>query len=404
MTTFSAGSSVKGIYGTMRINFLTFATSWGGAEIHTVRLARLLAARGHRVAILQVGNNVYGSRPTETDAAVELIRLNWTPRHSFLELYRTLHSCRGDVGVLVKGIFTTGGIRSDLATWLCHQHFLTIEHNMADPLPQNRLRLWIRHARSSARAIFPKHIICVSEGVRQRLYRENRYPANKMLTIHPGVGAGLFRPAPEQRRDLLRSWGIPEGAVVYGAVGRLEPEKNFRAAIAGLAMARARGLDREAWLVLGGDGSERESLARASAALGVSDRVRFLGYQNRPWEVYPGFDYFVMPSTREGLPCSLLEAMACGCPGIAMNVGGVPEVISDPELGWLVPAGDEDRFHDAMLAAAHTSVEERARRARGVRSHVQAHFSDQPCFARLASIIEGGELVEVSATSRTARA
>jgi glycosyltransferase involved in cell wall biosynthesis len=174
--------------------------------------------------------------------------------------------------------------------------------------------------------------------------------------------------------------------------------------MAGLAMAWARGLDREAWLVLAGDGSERESLVRASAALGISDRVRFLGYQNRPWEVYPGFDYFVMPSTREGLPFALLEAMACGCPGIAMDVGGVSEVIAGPELGWLVPAGDEDRFHEAMLAAAHTRVEERDRRARRVRSHVQAHFSDQFCFARLASIIEGGELVEVSATSRTERA
>jgi hypothetical protein len=115
----------------MRINFLTFATSWAGTEIHAFRLARLLAARGHRVAILQVGNNVYGSRPTEPDTAgVELIELNWTPRHSFLELYRMLHPWRGDVGVLVKGLFTVGGIRSDLASWLCHQRFLTIEQNI----------------------------------------------------------------------------------------------------------------------------------------------------------------------------------------------------------------------------------------------------------------------------------
>lgn len=128
---------------------------------------------------------------------------------------------------------------------------------------------------------------------------------------------------------------------VVGAVGRLSTEKAFD-----VLMQAFSKLPSEAHLVILGEGPERERLTALSQALGVADRVLLPGFAHAR-SVLPLFDVFVLPSLTEGLPISLLEAMAAGRPIVATRVGGVPHVLSDGQYGRLVPAGDTD-----MLAAA----------------------------------------------------
>ena len=64
-----------------------------------------------------------------------------------------------------------------------------------------------------------------------------------------------------------------------------------------------------------------------------------------------------MPSLNEGLPLALVEAMSCGCCPVATAVGGVPELVNIPELGWLVPQGDAAAFTAAMIDAASRTPE-----------------------------------------------
>lgn len=94
-------------------------------------------------------------------------------------------------------------------------------------------------------------------------------------------------------------------------------------------------------LELAGDGSPGEVEARA-ASLGIAERVTLHGWigPRRRDEMLARATVFVLPSHAEGLPVSLLEAMAAGCPVIASDVGGIPDVISDGFNGLLVPAGD----------------------------------------------------------------
>ena len=111
------------------------------------------------------------------------------------------------------------------------------------------------------------------------------------------------------------------------------------------AMARLRGAGREVSLTLVGDGPLRSRLVEHAQALGVSDCVRFAGRQRDTAAFYRRADIFVLLSTYEGMPMSILEAMAAGLPVVATRAGGVPEIVKDGVNGALVKA-------DAGAAAA----------------------------------------------------
>ncbi|MGZ9083182.1 MAG: glycosyltransferase, partial [Rhodoplanes sp.] len=103
-------------------------------------------------------------------------------------------------------------------------------------------------------------------------------------------------------------------------------------------------------LLIAGQGPERAALARLAAAIGVENRVRFLGSipHERLSEIYSAADALVLASSREGWPNVLLESMACGTPVIASNVWGAPEIIKAPEAGVLL----HDRTAGAIASAA----------------------------------------------------
>ena len=126
--------------------------------------------------------------------------------------------------------------------------------------------------------------------------------------------------------------------------------------------------------VLAGTGPDRATLETLARALGVENRVLFLGYREDIPDLLANCDLFVLPSLYEGLPLSILEAMAAGKPVIASAIGGNNEVILHGENGLLVPKADP-----AALAAAIRAVLSdgalAGRLAEGGKSRVQRDFS-----------------------------
>jgi len=146
--------------------------------------------------------------------------------------------------------------------------------------------------------------------------------------------------------------------------------------------------ERDLWLVLIGEGPQKEGLKTLAEELVPGGRAIFSPFCDRPWEPLSALDVFVMPSLNEGLPLTLLEAMACGCCPVATAVGGIPEVVSSSELGWLVPAGNVDAFAAAMIDAASRTSEQRAAMGERAREHVLTNFNASVQFNILADIIE----------------
>jgi glycosyltransferase involved in cell wall biosynthesis len=128
------------------------------------------------------------------------------------------------------------------------------------------------------------------------------------------------------------------------SVGRLAAPKDFRTLVGALAQL-PRGAA-EALIV--GDGPDRAQLEAEIARLGLAEHVLLAGERRDVPELLAGADLFVLSSRSEGLPVSVLEAMAAGLPVIASRVGGLPELVADGETGMLVEAGDVDELAAAL--------------------------------------------------------
>jgi glycosyltransferase involved in cell wall biosynthesis len=142
----------------------------------------------------------------------------------------------------------------------------------------------------------------------------------------------------ESRARARHALGLPENALVVGSVGNFTPKKDHRTLLE--ATARAASQYGGLRLVLVGSGPLERELRDTTRSLGITDRVAFAGSRDDVAELLPAFDVFALSSRNEGLPISLLEAMAAGVPCVATSVGGVPEVVTDGDEGLLVPPQD----------------------------------------------------------------
>ena len=183
-------------------------------------------------------------------------------------------------------------------------------------------------------------------------------PAAKVAVIPLGLELddllAMDRPSREWRTEL----GWTEDEFVVGFVGRIVPVKDvptllhaFAALVASVPQAR---------LLLVGDGECREQMQSVTRSLGLSELVRFAGWQLDLKRVYGAMDVVALTSRNEGTPVALIEALAAGRPVVATMVGGVPDVIQDGDTGLLVPPGDTD----ALAAALGRMAREPALRGR----------------------------------------
>ncbi len=189
--------------------------------------------------------------------------------------------------------------------------------------------------------------IAVSRATKKDWVRRSHVPAGRVETIHNGIDPTKFRrrQTPESAR---RKLGLPAGGLIVGAVGRLDEAKGFADLIDAVALLR-RGFP-EVFLAIAGHGPLRLPLEEKAARLGLSDRVRFLGFVDDVQPVLDSLDLFVLPSLCETLGYALLEAMATELPAVGSRVGGIPEVIAPGETGILVPPREPIRLAEGLRA------------------------------------------------------
>jgi glycosyltransferase involved in cell wall biosynthesis len=164
-------------------------------------------------------------------------------------------------------------------------------------------------------------------------------------------------------------------------VGRLDPQKGHRH----LLVAATEVPD--AVFVLAGEGTERQALEELADRLNVADRVRFLGDRSDVADLLAACDVFVLPSLYEGLPISLLEAMAAERPAIATAIGGVDEVVRDGDSGLLVPPAQPGELA-AALRRLLADEQLRARLAAAGHSLVTSEFSAPDMVRRVVELYE----------------
>ena len=115
------------------------------------------------------------------------------------------------------------------------------------------------------------------------------------------------------------------------------------------ALARVVAAHPDTMALVVGDGDLREDTERLAGELGLGRHVRFLGWRRDLSRIYADSNVLVVSSDNEGTPVAAIEAMAAGCPVVAIRVGGVPDLITDRETGMLVPLGDAEQLANALM-------------------------------------------------------
>jgi glycosyltransferase involved in cell wall biosynthesis len=178
------------------------------------------------------------------------------------------------------------------------------------------------------------HVCVVSEAARAHALAVG-VSASRMTVIRNGVDSERFVPRTEAAATGAH---LPAGATI-GYVGRLSPEKHPALFLRAAALVHAR-MPQTRFVVVG-DGPLRGELEALAATLSLAQAVTFAGECADMPARYPKLDLLLLTSWHEGTPLAVLEAMACGVPVIATNVGGVPELVVSGTTGWLTPPGDE---------------------------------------------------------------
>ena len=220
------------------------------------------------------------------------------------------------------------------------------------------------------------HVIAVSDRVATYAAREFQIPPERLSTIPNGVDLDHYRPT-----------GRPQeaGTCVIGCTARLHRKNDHPTLLRAFAAVSQR--RPEARLLLVGRGPEEANLRACASSLGVAARVQFVGEQEDVVPYLHRMDVYVQSSVAEGMPNSVLEAMACGLPVVATSVGGTTEVVLDGETGRLVPPGDPAAMADAMLKLLE---EGRLAKAwgRAGRARVESHFGEGLMLQRMEELLD----------------
>ena len=289
------------------------------------------------------------------------VRRPVSPWHDLLGVIELVRLCRRERPLIVHANSSKAGILGRLAARIAgvpvriftvHGWAFAQYHGVASVL-----YLWLdRLARP-----LTTHFICVSQSTREAGIAARTCRPQNTSVIPNSVDVAA---TPRAALD-----GDPPRVV---SVGRLKEPKDFVGLVRALSLAAV-----PFRAVIVGDGPDRPVVEQAIRAHAVADRVVLLGERDDVAGQLAQSDVFVLASRSEGMPLSVLEAMAAGLPVVASAVGGVPELVVSGETGLLVPPDDIDALADALRALLSDAL---LRRAMGDAGRVRAQLFDVPGF------------------------
>jgi glycosyltransferase involved in cell wall biosynthesis len=380
--------------------------SFGGAEIHTLSLIRLLLNKNYHIELITCRNNVYDEKIKllNTDR-VKLIRtdlrvndIGMITRKKWADLFNKKNS---DKLIFPKNGNNLGSIDFLMTCKRYFKKIYYIEHIEADPMPIKTskiymrgfikgLGLWWYRERwlRKKRALFADRIIAVSAKVGERLIQDCGYPANKISVVPNGINWREFERKEESGSKFRQKYNIPFDTFVFGMIARLRRVKGIDIALEALHLLLKMQIRKPVFLVIAGEGKEENILRDIVINLRLEDKVIFMGFINRPQDVISAYDAILFPSRKEGLPLALLEGMAAGCLPIVSNVSGMPEVVNSPEIGWVIEPENTIALCNAMYNVLQLEESIIATMRRSIVNRIKENFDAEKSYQKILSILE----------------
>ncbi len=316
----------------LRIVHTESSLGWGGQELRILAEAQGLLCRGHEVRLVCAG----GSR-IEAEAA------NWGVRATALPIAKKRPAgLRALVRWLREHPCDVVVSHSSTDSWLAALALLALGRpaplvrlrHISAPVPKDPLTRWL-YTRATAR------IVTTGEALRRQLLTENRFPAERIVSVPTGMDPGRYRPG--ERAAARAALGLPADRFLVGIVATLRSWKGHRDLLEAIAQ-----LPQDIALAVVGDGPQRRVLEEHASRLGLGARVRFAGEQADvlPW--LQALDLFALPSyANEGVPQALVQAMLVELACVTTTVGAIGELAEHERTALVVPPRDP-----AALAAA----------------------------------------------------
>lgn len=226
-------------------------------------------------------------------------------------------------------------------------HFIVTEHIVGQPNSAAQKSLKRRELmRADA-------VTAVCSAVADSLARDYGVPRQRLRVVPNGADPPDENAEWEEARTWREKLGAGQLRPLWVSAARLEEQKGHDVFLAALAELNRRGVEFTA--AIAGEGSKRLELERQIAERGLGSRVRLLGQLENLGPLLLAADAVVLASRWEGLPLTLLEALARGRPVVATSVGGIPDVIEDNVTGRLIASGQSTPLADALADFARRS-------------------------------------------------
>ena len=358
----------------LRILHTESSTGWGGQEIRILTEAQGMLARGHQIALLTPPDaEIY---PAAQKLAIPVIALpiNRKQTKPMFDLRRWLAKHGRDFDIINTHSSTDTWLTAIASATLGGMPPMVRTRHVSTPINDHFSTRWL-YLRATA------HIVITGEALRQQLHEKNGYPLDHITSVPTGIDLKRFQPQPQaEARAKLGLLDRP----TLGILATLRDWKGHDYLLEAFARLRA---DFPDWhLLIIGDGPWRPRLDERLRHLDLTACVTFAGNQDDVPAWLNALDLFALPSFGdEGVPQSIMQAMACGLPVVSTPVGGIPEAVRNEETGLLVPPKDAASLA-ASLARLMRDDALRLRMGRSGRQRALDHFGIDIMLDRMESV------------------
>jgi glycosyltransferase involved in cell wall biosynthesis len=377
------------------------ASEFGGPERHLLDLLRRLPEQLLPPTVVCLGQDVITARMDPDHQGEVVVKCVKEPQ-SLRDWLRIIRENKPDIVVFPYSRIGAFPWQASVAAVLAGvPRRISVQHLIPPPLPpavqgkspRALLRRFIgRQARKALKVKISARIssslsnttVCVSNAVRDALVKMYGFAPHKTVVVVNGVSSSAFAPSKMIGEAVRARLDIDPDEFVLVSVARLVEEKGIDILIRAVSKVVRQGVPCKCIIL--GDGPLREKLQQKVNFEGLWDHVFLEGFQQDVRPYLQASSAFILTSHLEGLPISVLEAMACGLPCIVTNVGGSAEAVKDQVTGLVIPPASAEAAADAILYLA-TNPDKRAEMASKAREVASQSFDIEARIAELTSVI-----------------
>ena len=360
----------------MKIFIAESSTAVGGQELAVILHAEGLVKRGHELRVILEPGSPIARMAMDKRLPVTLLTMRKSRYPSAIVSLRAMiaHDRPAILQVNSSRDSWIGAVASRLVR--SRPKLLRIRHISA-PLNRNLM------TRLLYRQLFDMVVVTGGDKTQRELVERDGLPADRVAAFPIGLDVDYFRPAAPDN-DLRLEFGLPNGHLLVGLISYLRSYKGHEYFIEAARIIAARRDD--VTFVIVGEGPEERSIRTRIEQLGLTPRIRMLGFRQDLLNVFRSFDVFAIPSVEgDTIPQVLMQALAIGIPVVSTTVGSIPDVVIQGETGFVVPPRDANALAERIVGLLDDAPL-RARMGVQGRSLVQRCYSLEHMLDRLEGV------------------